>query len=46
MIQADSPAIGLEGLEPSMGDDGVRCYLAQPECLVQCGGVGNVTLWY
>ena len=28
-----------------MGDAGVRCYLAQPECLVQCGGVGKEEGW-
>ena len=41
MIQEDPPAIGRGSLEPPVGDAGVWHYQAQPECLVQCGGVGK-----
>ena len=35
------PLAGWWGSEPPVGDAGVRHYLAQPECLVQCSGVGK-----
>ena len=40
------PAIGWGGLEPPVGDPGVWHYLAQPECLVQCSGVGKEEGWW
>ena len=41
----DSPTIGWGGLEPPVGDAGVWHYPAQPECLVQCSGVGKEEGW-
>ena len=41
----DSPAIGSGGSEPTAGDVRVWCYWAQPECLVQCSGVGEEEGW-
>ena len=41
----DSPAIGWVGSEPPVGNVRVWCYPAQPECLVQCSGVGKEEGW-
>ena len=41
----DSPTIGWGSSEPPAGDTGVKCYPAQPECLVQHGGVGKEEGW-
>ena len=42
----DSPTIGLRGLEPPVGNVGVRCYQAQPECMVQWSRVGVEEGWW
>ena len=41
----NSPAVGLGGLEPPVGNDRVWCHSAQQECLVQCSGVGEEEGW-
>ena len=45
MIQMDFPATGSGGLEPPVGDAGVRHYMTQPEHLVQCCGVSVEEGW-
>ena len=35
-----SLAVGQRSLEPPVGNVGVWCNQAQPECVVQCSGVG------
>ena len=39
------PLLVKEVQEPPVGDAGVWHYLAQPECLVQCSGVGEKEGW-
>ena len=41
-----SPAIGQRSLEPPVENVGVWCYQAQPECMVQHGGVGAEKGWW